>query len=53
MATWWPIIMLVLGGFFVGGVVSFARQKIVIMAVGCGIAAIMCFVAAYVWWGVR
>jgi hypothetical protein len=52
MDSLWPIMMLVLCGFFIGGVISFAKAKIIVLAVACGIAAVMCGVAAVLWWGV-
>jgi len=52
MASLWPIMMLVLSGFFIGGVYSAVKAKIPLMAVIAGIAAIMCGVAAVLWWDV-
>ncbi len=52
MASVWPIMMLALCGFFIGGVVSAYKAKIPLLAVLAGIAAILCFVAAVVWWDV-
>jgi len=44
--------MLVLCGFFIGGVVSAVKGKIPVLAVISGIAAIMCGAAAILWWDV-
>lgn len=48
--SWVPFGMLILAGFFVGGVISFARSRRVFPAVALGIAAVLSLVAAWVWW---
>ncbi len=50
MASWVPIMMLVLAGFFVGGLISFVRSKSTVGSIISGIAAILCGFAAYSWW---
>lgn len=50
MTTWWPIIMLALMGFFIGGVIAFIRAKIPVLAIGMAIAAVLCGFAAWAWW---
>lgn len=52
MASVWPIMMLVLCGFFIGGVVSAVKAKIPLLAIFSGVAAILCGVAAVLWWDV-
>lgn len=51
MTSWWPIIMLGLTGFFIGGVIAFIRAKIPVLAIGMGIAALLSASAAWAWWG--
>jgi hypothetical protein len=41
--------MLIVGGLFVGGTYSFARQKHYIAAGVLAVAAVMSFVAAWMW----
>jgi hypothetical protein len=41
--------MLIVGGLFVGGTYSFARQKHYVGAVVLAIAAVLSFVAAWLW----
>lgn len=50
MTSWWPIIMLGLTGFFIGGVIAFIRAKIPILAIGMGVAALLSLTAAWAWW---
>lgn len=45
------ILMLFIGGLFVGGVISFVRNKQPLFAIGCGIAAVLAFAAGVMWWG--
>ena len=45
-----PFIMLALTGFFIGGVWSFARASRYYLAGALGVAALLSFVAAVVWW---
>ena len=42
-------VMLIVGGLFVGGTYSFARQKHYVGAVVLAIAAVMSFSAAWLW----
>ena len=41
--------MLIVGGLFVGGTYSFARQKHYVGAVVLAIAAVLSFAAAWLW----
>ncbi|MGA9147347.1 MAG: hypothetical protein WBZ04_07315 [Candidatus Nanopelagicales bacterium] len=50
MTSWWPIVMLGLTGFFIGGVIAFTRAKIPVLAIGMGIAAVLSGAAAWAWW---
>ncbi len=50
MGSWWPFILLVLAGFFIGGVISFARTKRWFGVVVLGIGAVLCIVGAALWW---
>ena len=42
-------VMLIVGGLFVGGTYSFARQKHYVGAVVLAISALMSFAAAWLW----
>ncbi len=50
MATWVPFVMLVLAGFLLGGVISFAKTKKWAGVVILGFAAVLALVAAAAWW---
>ena len=45
------IIMLFFGGVFLGGVVSFVRNKQPLFAIACGVASVLAFAGAVMWWG--
>lgn len=53
MESWWPIAMLALAGFFLGGTISFIKSKTWVFAIGCGVATVLCLVASIVWWGAK
>ncbi len=42
--------MLVLAGFLIGGVISFARSKHWVAVAVLGLATVLSLIAAYVWW---
>lgn len=50
MASWVPFAMLVLAGFLIGGVISFARSKHWVAVAVLGLATVLSLIAAYVWW---
>lgn len=50
MNSFWPIMMLALTGFFIGGVIAFTRAKIPVLAIGMAVAAILSATAAILWW---
>lgn len=50
MASWVPFLMLVLAGFFAGGVISFAKTKRWPLVAVLAVAAVLSVVAAIVWW---
>lgn len=45
------IFMLFVGGLFIGGVVSFVKNKQWLPAIGCGVASVLAFAGAFAWWG--
>lgn len=51
MNSFMPIFMLFVGGVFIGGVVSFVRNKQPFFAIACGVAAALAFAGAVAWWG--
>lgn len=51
MNSFWAIIMLFISGLFIGGVISFVRNKQILFAIGSGVAAVLSLVAAVMWWG--
>ena len=48
--SWLPFAMLILAGFFVGGVISFARTKRWFLVVALSIATLLSLGAAAAWW---
>ena len=48
--SWWSLVLLALAGFFLGGVISFARARRVPLAIAMGVAALLCVVGAVAWW---
>lgn len=42
--------MLVLAGFFAGGVYSTVKAKNWVFAIGCSVAVVLCLVASAMWW---
>lgn len=50
MDSWWSLVLLALAGFFLGGVISFARTKRVLPAIALGIAALLSVMGAVAWW---
>ena len=40
-----------IGGVFLGGVVSFVRNKQPLFAIACGVASVLAFAGAVMWWG--
>ncbi len=49
MNSWYPIVLLVLAGFLIGGVYSFAKAKRYPAAVILGIAAALSLLGALLW----
>lgn len=50
MTDWLPILLLALTGFFIGGVISFAKNKLMLPAVVMAIAALLAGAGAFAWW---
>lgn len=50
MTSWWPIVLLALAGFFIGGVYSFAKTKRWFATGVMAMAAALCLVGAALWW---
>ena len=48
--SWLPFVLLILAGFFIGGIYSFARTKRWVLVVGMSVAAVLCLVGAIAWW---
>lgn len=48
--SWVPIAMLAVTGFFLGGVIAFARAKNYFLAACMAIATVLSGVAAWSWW---
>lgn len=51
MSSFMAIFMLFVAGLFLGGVISFARNKQIMFAIGCGVAALLALGGAIAWWG--
>lgn len=50
MSSYMPILMIFVGGLFVGGVISFIRNSQPWLAVACGVAAVLSFGGAVAWY---
>lgn len=50
MGSWTPFVMLILAGFFAGGVISFAKSKRYYLAGALGVATVLSLIAAVMWW---
>ncbi len=48
--SWLPFALLLLAGFFVGGLISFARTRRPILVVAMAVATVLCLVGAVMWW---
>lgn len=48
--SWVPFVLLILAGFFIGGIYSFAKTKRWVLVVGMSVATVMCLVGAIAWW---
>lgn len=49
--SWYPIVLLGLAGFLIGGAVSFAKQRAWIPVVILVVLAALAGVGSFVWWG--
>jgi len=50
MQSWVPLLLLVLAGFLIGGVISFARTRRWFAVAALGIAAVLSLIGAVAWW---
>lgn len=50
MPTWYPFVMLVLGGFFIGGAYSFFKTQRRGVAGMLGAMAVLCLISALLTW---